>query len=53
VHSFCEVAVLLIIVLAFAVVGVACARRVAAALSPLSGLGPAGGAIAAGRQLRL
>jgi hypothetical protein len=32
VQQFCEVAVLLIIILAFAVVGIACARRVSAAL---------------------
>jgi hypothetical protein len=47
-QAFCEVAVLLLIVLSFAVVGVACARRVASAMP---GLGAAGGVMAAGRQL--
>jgi len=47
VQSFCEVAVLLIIILAFAVVGVACARRVSSALRNTN---DAHGA--AGRQLQ-
>jgi hypothetical protein len=47
VQSFCEVAVLLIIILAFAVVGIACARRVSSALRNTN---DAHGA--AGRQLQ-
>jgi len=47
VQQFCEVAVLLIIILAFAVVGVACARRVSSALRNMN---DAHGA--AGRQLQ-
>jgi len=47
VQSFCEVAVLLIIILAFAVVGIACARRVSSALRDMN---DAHGA--AGRQLQ-
>ena len=47
VQSFCEVVVLLIIILAFAVVGIACARRVSSALRDMN---DAHGA--AGRQLR-
>ncbi len=47
VQFFCEVAVLLIIILAFAVVGVACARRVSSALRNMN---DAHGA--AGRQMR-
>ncbi len=39
VQSFCEVAVLLLIVLAFAVVGFACARRLSSALSVLDAAG--------------
>ena len=51
VQSFCEVAVLLLIVIAFALVGVACARRVT---STLLGIGVSADAAAAvGRQLRL
>ena len=52
VQSYCEVVALLIIVVAFAVVGVACARRIRSAFSGLNSanLEPA---IAAGRQLRL
>ena len=42
VQAFCEVAALLLIVLSFAVVGVACARRVASAMP---GLGAAGEAM--------
>jgi hypothetical protein len=48
VQSFCEVAVLLLIVLSFAVVGVACARRVSSALMRLE----AGAEMADGMQLR-
>jgi hypothetical protein len=47
VQSFCEVAVLLLIIIAFAVVGAACARRVSSAL-----LGISDAYAAAGRQLR-
>ena len=50
VQSFCEVAVLLIIILAFAVVGIASARRVSSALA-LRDLND-GHVEAAGRQLR-
>jgi len=49
VQSFCEVAVLLLIVLAFAVVGFACARHVSSALSVLDALGPE---MAAGMHMR-
>ncbi len=49
VQSFCEVAVLLFIIVAFAVVGVACARRVSSALLDMT-FAPA---VAAGRQLQL
>ena len=54
VQSFCEVAVLLIIVAAFAVAGIACARRVSSAMILLPGIGDAaaGAAMLAGRQLR-
>jgi len=47
-QSFCEVAVLLVIIVAFAVVGAACVRRVSSALVDM-----ADAAAAAGRQLRL
>jgi len=47
-QSFCEVAVLLLIIVAFAVVGAACAPRVSSAL-----LDMADAFAAAGRQLRL
>jgi hypothetical protein len=47
-QSFCEVAVLLVIIVAFAVVGAACARRVSSALLDMTDA-----AAAAGRQLRL
>ncbi len=62
--AFCEVAVLLLIVLAFAVVGAACARRVRAALSLLVDSGSetaaqngmrnmaVGAAMALGRQMQ-
>jgi hypothetical protein len=46
VQQFCEVVVLLTIILAFAVVGIACARRVSSALREMSD------EWAAGRQLR-
>jgi hypothetical protein len=46
VQQFCEVVVLLIIILAFAVVGIASARRVSSALREMSG------DCASGRQLR-
>jgi len=49
VQQFCEVAVLLIIILAFAVVGIACARRVSSALRNMKDLQRDG---AGGRQLR-
>ena len=64
VQAFCEVAVLLLIVLAFAVVGAACARRVRTALSILEDTGSemaaqnrlrndvVGAAIALGRQMQ-
>ena len=54
VQTFCEVAVLLIIVAAFAVAGIACARRVSSAMILLPGIGDAaaGAAMLAGRQLR-
>lgn len=54
VQSYCEVVALLIIVFAFAVVGVACARRIRSAFA-FSGLNGANlePVIAAGRQLRL
>jgi hypothetical protein len=45
---FCEVAVLLLIIVAFAVVGAVCSRRVSSAL-----MGMTDDAAAAGRQLRL
>lgn len=48
VQEFCEVAVLIIIVLSFVFVGAACARRVAEALSSLA----AGAALAQGQHLR-
>jgi hypothetical protein len=48
-QSFCEVAVLLLIIVAFAVVGAACARRISSALLDISDAAAA----AAGRQLRL
>jgi hypothetical protein len=48
VQEFCEVAVLLIIVLSFVFVGASCARRVAFALSSLA----AGAALAQGQHLR-
>ena len=47
-QSFCEVAVLLLIIVAFAVVGAACARRVSSALPDMTDA-----YAAAGRQLRL
>jgi hypothetical protein len=47
-QSFCEVAVLLVIIVAFAVVGAACARRVSSALLDMTDA-----FAAAGRQLRL
>jgi hypothetical protein len=50
VQSFCEVAVLLLIVVAFAVVGVACALRVSAGLQALN---DASATAAAGRTLRV
>jgi hypothetical protein len=50
VQSLCEVIVLLIIVIAFAVVGVACARRIS---STLHALDAAGAAAAQASQLRL
>jgi hypothetical protein len=46
---FCEVAVLLLIIVAFAVVGAACARRVSSALLDMTDAAAA----ASGRQLRL
>jgi len=49
VQQFCEVAVLLIIILAFAVVGIACARRVSSALRNMNDARRDG---AGGRQLR-
>jgi hypothetical protein len=49
VQQFCEVAVLLIIILAFAVVGIACARRVSSALRNMNDAQRDG---AGGRQLR-
>jgi hypothetical protein len=49
VQQFCEVAVLLIIILAFAVVGIACARRVSSALRNMKDAQRDG---AGGRQLR-
>jgi hypothetical protein len=53
-QEFCEVAVLLLIVLSFVVVGAACARRVASALSALAaGSALAGSALVEGRHLRL
>ena len=48
-QSFCEVAVLLLIIVAFAVVGAACARRVSSALLDMTDAAAA----TAGRQLRL
>jgi len=50
VQSFCEVAVLLIIIIAFAAVGIACARLVSSALRKLNDEHEA--ATAAGKQLR-
>jgi hypothetical protein len=50
VHSFCEVAVLLLIFLAFAVVGVACHRRIGAMLL---GAEASAQVAASGRQLQL
>ncbi len=50
VQSFCEVAVLLLIVAAFGVVGVLCARRI---MSALFGVSAASAAAAAGKVLRL
>jgi hypothetical protein len=50
IQSLCEVIVLLIIVIAFAVVGVACARRIT---STLHALDAAGAAAAQASQLRL
>jgi hypothetical protein len=47
-QSFCEVAVLLLIIVAFAVVGAACARRVSSALPDMNDA-----FAASGRQLRL
>jgi hypothetical protein len=47
VQSFCEVAVLLLIIVAFAVVGAACARRVSSALLHMTDAADA----AAGRQM--
>jgi hypothetical protein len=47
VQSFCEVAVLLLIIVAFAVVGAACARRVSSALLDMTDAADA----AAGRQM--
>jgi hypothetical protein len=54
VQSFCEVAALLIIVAAFAVAGIACARRVNSAMILLPAIGDAAAdaALLAGRQLR-
>ncbi len=54
VQQFCEVIVLLIIILAFAVVGIACARRVSSALriTRSSSIDEHGVVSAAGRQLR-
>jgi hypothetical protein len=49
VQQFCEVAVLLIIILAFAVVGIACARRVSSALRNMNDAQRDG---AGGRRLR-
>ena len=49
VQQFCEVAVLLIIILAFAVVGIACARRVSSALRNMNDARRDG---AGGRRLR-
>ena len=49
IQSFCEVAVLLLIIVAFAVVGAACARRVSSALLDMTDAAAA----ASGRQLRL
>ena len=49
VQQFCEVAVLLLIVLSFAVVGAACARLIR---SVLAGLNAADQAVAVGQQLR-
>ena len=49
VQQFCEVVVLLIIILAFAVVGIACARRVSSALRNMNDAQRDG---AGGRQLR-
>jgi hypothetical protein len=49
VQAFCEVAVLLLIVFSFAVVGIACARRIS---SSLSQLGAADAAVVAGSQLQ-
>ena len=49
VQSFCEVAVLLLIVIAFLVAGVICARRISSALSVL---GDAGAEMAAGMRMR-
>ena len=47
VQQFCEVAVLLLIIVAFAVVGAACARRISSALLDMTDA-----AAAAGRQLQ-
>jgi hypothetical protein len=55
VQNFCEVAVLLLIVLAFAAAGVACARRITSAISSLRAMSGAIGAdeaMALGMQLR-
>jgi hypothetical protein len=52
VQSFCEVVVLLVIVLAFAVVGVVCARRISSAMILLPEMEGSGAAMAAGKQLR-
>jgi hypothetical protein len=53
VQAFCEVAVLLLIVVAFAVVGALCLRRVSAGLIQLEAAGPkTGAAMDEARQLR-
>jgi hypothetical protein len=49
VQSFCEVAVLLLIIVAFAVVGAACARRISSAMVDM----PDASAAAAGKQMQL
>jgi hypothetical protein len=54
IQPFCEVAVLMIIILAFVVVGVACVRRIGSLFSMLHTLSPphGGAAIALGSQMR-